>query len=189
MIFPFNCDKIKITSPYGERDFNGKNFHSGYDIVGIGSNEVTAVCNGKVVVSRIITDKSNLTWQWGNYICIKDSVTGNLHYYCHLKERLVKRGETVKVGQIIGIMGNTGYSFGAHLHFEVRVGNTPISPFTVLHVPNKIGTYENTVKADVDSLVNAKIISSPQYWVNHANDIEYLPNLINNMADYVRRNK
>mgnify|MGYP002678147909 FL=1 len=189
MIFPFNCDKIKVTSPYGERDFNGNNFHYGYDIVGIGSDEVTAVCNGKVVVSRIITDKSNLTWQWGNYICIKDSVTGNLHYYCHLKERKVKRGDTVKAGQIIGIMGNTGYSFGAHLHFEVRVGNTPISPFTVLHVPNKIGTYESTIKQDVAELVTAKIISSPQYWEKHANDVDYLPELLHNMAENLRGKK
>ena len=116
--------------------------HTGYDLVGIGSATVTAAVGGTVVQSRIITDKSNLTWQWGNYVCIKTD-TGQYHYYCHLASRAVKAGDTVKVGDTLGIMGNTGYSFGAHLHFEVREkdGKTTASPESVLGIPNKVGTY------------------------------------------------
>ena len=120
MIIPFETDRVKLTSPYGERVLNGeKNFHSGYDLVGIGSKNVTAAEGGTVVRARIITDKSNLTWQWGNYVCIK-TASGQYHYYCHLDSRTVREGQTVRAGEKLGVMGNTGYSFGAHLHFEVR---------------------------------------------------------------------
>ena len=59
----------------------------------------------------------------------------------------------------------------------------------IIDLAKKIGTYENTVKADIDTLANAKIISVKQYWENHVNDIEYLPNLFASMAEYVRKNK
>ena len=144
MIIPFNTDTVRLTSPYGKRVLNGKtNNHVGYDLVGVGSKEVTAAVGGKVVQSRIVTDKSSLTWQWGNYVCIRTD-DGKYHYYCHLESRAVKQGQIVKAGDKLGIMGNTGYSFGAHLHFEVRLsdGYTAISPETVLGIPNKEGTYK-----------------------------------------------
>ena len=72
IIIPFDAREVKLTSPYGSRTLNGKaNFHAGYDLVGIGSRNVTAAVGGTVVVSRIITDKSNRTWEWGNYVCIR----------------------------------------------------------------------------------------------------------------------
>ena len=67
---------MKLTSPYGYRNLNGEqNWHSGYDLVGIGSKEVIAVAGGTVIRSRIITDKNNLTWEWGNYVCVKTNDT------------------------------------------------------------------------------------------------------------------
>ena len=107
----------------GERVLNGqKDFHSGYDLVGIGSWDVTAAEGGTVVQSRMVTNKSNLTWQWGNYVCIRTDA-GQYHYYCHLASRAVCAGQTVRAGEKLGVMGNTGYSFGAHLHFEVRAAD------------------------------------------------------------------
>lgn len=111
----------RISSPYGNRKLdNGDNrFHSGIDYVGIDSKEIIAPTNGKIISSQIITDKSNPTWEWGNYVKM-DDLNGYYLFFCHLSNRSVKVGQTVAKGQIIGTEGQTGYSFGSHLHFEVR---------------------------------------------------------------------
>ena len=138
---PFESYKYKVTSPYGQRVLNGESqFHGGVDLVGIGSTAVCSVCDGTVLSSQIITDKSNLTWQWGNYVAVQ-AKDGTVHYYCHLASRAVKKGDKVVKGQRIGIMGNTGYSFGAHLHFEVRRNNKAINAAEYLGIPNKAGQY------------------------------------------------
>lgn len=189
MKIPFACSDVKLTSPYGERVLNGiKEFHHGYDLVGIGSDTVVSITYGVCVESRIITDKTNLTWQWGNYVCIRDYF-GNLHYYCHLKERLIQKGDVVSANDKIGIMGNTGYSFGQHLHYECRKGSTPYSPEIETMIPNKAGEYRNTVFTDLDVLKSAGIINNIEYWQLHYNDLLYLPDLIHNMANYLRDNK
>ena len=111
----------RISSPYGNRRLdNGDNrFHSGIDYVGTDSKEIIAPTNGRIVSSQIITDKNNPTWEWGNYVKM-DDLNGFYLFFCHLSSRNVKAGQTVAKGQIIGREGDTGYSFGSHLHFEVR---------------------------------------------------------------------
>ena len=141
VLSPFESNKYRITSPYGQRTLNGQQqFHGGVDVVGEGSTAVCSVCDGTVLVSQIITDKSNLTWQWGNYVAVMAG-DGTVHYYCHLASRAVKAGDKIKRGQRIGIMGNTGYSFGAHLHFEVRRNNKAINAAEYLGIPNEVGQY------------------------------------------------
>ena len=191
MIIPFKTNSVRVTSPYGNRTLNGAtDNHKGYDMVGVGSTEVIAAVGGTVATSQIITDKSNLTWQWGNYVCIKTD-DGQYHYYCHLASRAVTKGQRVKAGDKIGVMGNTGYSFGAHLHFEARKsdGRTTVSPETVLGIPNKTGTYTDKpdLERDLEILTNAGVINSPDYWKNNADKLEYLRNLYHNMAEYISR--
>lgn len=188
MRIPFKCDSVKLTSPYAIRTLGGTTaMHTGYDIVGIGSSEVTAVCGGKVVRSRIVTDKSNLTWQWGNYVCIKTDA-GQYHYYCHLASRSVSEGQTVKRGDKLGVMGNTGYSFGAHLHFEVRGadGRTTVSPEKVLGIPNAAGRYSlSQLEKDIAALHSAGVINTPEYWEQNAPRFKYVPELLHSMAQKV----
>lgn len=141
VLSPFESCKYRLTSPYGQRTLNGvSQWHNGVDLVGVGSSAVCSVCDGTVLSSQIITDKSNRTWEWGNYVSVQAS-DGTVIYYCHLASRAVKKGDKVKKGQRIGIMGNTGYSFGAHLHFEVRRNNKAINAAEYLGIPNKGGTY------------------------------------------------
>lgn len=156
VLSPFESYKYRLTSPYGQRVLNGKTeTHNGVDLVGTGSTAVCSVCDGTVIQSRIVTDKNNLTWQWGNYVSVQ-AKDGTVHYYCHLASRAVKQGDKVKAGQRIGIMGNTGYSFGAHLHFEVRRNNKAINAADYLGIQNKTGTYDIralNAEAYVDSIV------------------------------------
>lgn len=138
---PFESGKFRLTSPYGQRVLNGvSQFHKGVDLVGVESMVVCSVCDGVVLSSQIITDKSNRTWEWGNYVSVQAS-DGAVIYYCHLASRAVKKGDKVKKGQRIGIMGNTGLSFGAHTHFEVRKNNKAINAAEYLGIPNKTGLY------------------------------------------------
>lgn len=147
----------RISSPYGNRKLdNGDNrFHSGIDYVGIDSKEIIAPTNGKIISSQIITDKSNPTWEWGNYVKM-DDLNGYYLFFCHLSSRSVKVGQTVAKGQVIGTEGQTGYSFGSHLHFEVRRkrDGTIINPdqyFKILldwyknEVKKKFGFDDNTM--------------------------------------------
>ncbi|MBQ7821184.1 MAG: M23 family metallopeptidase [Clostridia bacterium] len=139
MILPFSKGDVKITSKYGYRTLKGvTGFHGGLDLVGSKTDEVVSVTNGVVLWSQIVTDKNNPTWQWGNYVAVSGD-DGNTVYYCHLSERKVKAGQRVTAGDVIGIMGNTGYSFGKHLHFEVRPGNgSAADAAAYLHLPNAV---------------------------------------------------
>ena len=187
MIIPFISGKCKLTSPFGQRTLNGKTEgHSGYDLVGVGSTEVCAVAGGKVIQSRIITDKSNLTWQWGNYICVQGE-DNTLYYYCHLKSRAVGVGRIVKAGEVLGVMGNTGYSFGAHLHLEIRQGGKAVCPEIVCGIPNKVGVYEVDPLADaIEVLWDKGITNSPEYWEKTAPKVKYLPELLVKIAEKLK---
>lgn len=141
---PFVDSAFRLTSTYGVREIDGTySVHKGIDLVGITSRDVCSVADGTVVSSTIVTDKNDLTWQWGNYVCVQGD-DGKYIYYCHLMSRAVIKGDRVKAGQKIGVMGNTGYSFGAHLHFEVRLGDrrTAVDPCIYLGIENKVGVYD-----------------------------------------------
>lgn len=116
--------------------------HNGLDIVGDDSHDILCPVSGTVKSSTIITDKSNTTWEWGNYVRVDDA-EGNRLYFCHMDSRAVKVGQTVKPGDKLGVIGNTGHSFGAHTHFEVRKADnkTRLNPAEYLGIPNAKGTY------------------------------------------------
>lgn len=164
VLSPFESGKYRLTSPYGQRTLNGvSQWHNGVDLVGVGGTAVCSVCDGTVLSSQIITDKSNRTWEWGNYVSVQAS-DGTVIYYCHLASRAVKKGDKVKRGQRIGIMGNTGYSFGAHLHFEVRRNGKAINAAEYLGIPNKGATYDvRRVNADeyIDKIIAKVGFSKP----------------------------
>lgn len=186
MRIPFDCSSVKVTSPFGKRVLNGTaDNHAGYDLVGIGSHTVCAVEGGRVVRSRIVTDKKDPTWQWGNYVCILTD-GGRYHYYCHLASRNVNEGQTVKRLDKLGVMGNTGYSFGAHLHFEVREadGVTKVSPENILGIPNKSGRYTlSQLDEDIMTLYKNGVVKTPEYWEKNASKMRFVPELLHNMAE------
>lgn len=102
-----------ITSPYGPR---WGSFHSGIDISGGGAygSPIVAACDGVVI-------KANSTNSWGSgwgYHVMIDHGNGYATLYAHCSTVNVRVGQQVKGGQVIARIGNTGHSFGAHLHFE-----------------------------------------------------------------------
>ena len=117
-------EKFKVTQGYGP-------VHGGLDIVGLCGTDIISPVAGTVKSSTIILDKNNITWEWGNYVRVDDS-EGMRYFFCHMDSRAVKVGDKVQVGDKLGAMGNTGYSFGAHCHFEVRVNGDRVNPRSYL---------------------------------------------------------
>ena len=98
MRIPFEKGKIRLTSPYGERELEGTSgFHGGIDIVGLESTRVVSACSGVVAQSTVVTDKSNANWMWGEYIIILGD-DGRTYFYFHLASRAVKRFDRVAEG-------------------------------------------------------------------------------------------
>jgi len=112
-----------ISSRLGYRHdpFTGKRaFHNGLDISARTGVPIIAPANGVVVET---TSSRSL----GNSLVI-DHMNGYTTVYGHLEKFLVKKGDRVTRGQIIGLMGNTGRSTGPHLHYEVRLNGKAINP-------------------------------------------------------------
>lgn len=111
-----------VTSPYGNRSLG---YHRGIDISG-------ANASGSLVVAGAtgtVTEAGWSTGGYGNYVVI-DHGNGIETLYAHMLDNslMVSPGDIVTKGQAIGRVGNTGYSFGAHLHFEVRINGNKINP-------------------------------------------------------------
>lgn len=161
-ISPFECGDFRCTSRQGLRIHpiaKVPRMHNGMDLVaksGVCVPYVVSVEDGTVVRSRCVKreDDTGNTWQWGEYVAIRGR-SGRVIYYCHLDKRLVSAGETVKAGERIGIEGNTGYSTGRHLHFEVRnAGGKAVSAAGILGIPNSVGEfYANDDSVDSITLV------------------------------------
>ncbi len=98
-------------------------FHEGMDFTAPLGTDIYATGDG--VVSRIQRDRSRTGF--GNMIEV-DHGFGYKTIYAHLEEIHVNRGDSVSRGEIIGLVGNTGFSTAPHLHYEVRKNNRPVDP-------------------------------------------------------------
>lgn len=112
-----------ISSPFGQRldPFTGKpEFHEGIDFAAPRGTPIHAVAAGVVTWAAPLDG-------FGNMVQIKDG-EGYSTLYAHAEKILVHVGETVKRGDVIALVGDTGYSTGPHVHFEVIKYGHPINP-------------------------------------------------------------
>ena len=121
---------IKVTSPYGYRrdPFTGKlSWHNGLDLRA--KNEPAyAMMDG--IVEKVGYDNRS-----GNYVTLRH---GNYHVsYCHLSSIIVRKGESVYPGIIVGITGNTGRSTGSHLHLTCKKDGKSFNPTILLNLIEK----------------------------------------------------
>ena len=119
----------KITSGFGWRVHPillKKEFHRGLDIANKDGTPVRATADGVVTVAF----RGNY-FGYGNFIKINHGY-GYETRYGHLMRVLVHRGEFVRKGQIIGLMGDSGISTGTHLHYEIRVLGKAVNPLNYI---------------------------------------------------------
>lgn len=118
----------RITSNYGYRH---RRMHRGVDLGYPEGTPVAAAWDGIVRISKGTAN----TGGYGNLVVIRHD-NGLETYYGHLSRRLVNPGQMVKAGDIIGLGGNTGRSYGSHLHFEVRYLGNDINPCRLIDFDN-----------------------------------------------------
>lgn len=130
-MYPVKANKLTVTSSFGPRTYTyqGKkvsDYHKGIDL--IGGSEIVAFDDG------VVTATCNTGKQYGQacYVRIKHP-SGWYTLYYHLKSGsvCVKKGDSVKRGQKLGIMGATGQATGVHLHFQIDKGGSAsaINPY------------------------------------------------------------
>lgn len=116
-----------ITFPFGYRinPVTGQqDFHKGIDIAMPLNTPIYATHDGEVIHAH---NTGTYNGGYGNAVFIKK---GNIETrYAHLNSTVVREGQFVKKGTLIGYMGNTGQSSGTHLHYEYRINGDPIDPY------------------------------------------------------------
>ena len=113
----------RITSPYGYRinPISGKyGLHTGVDIAADEGTAIVAAYNGVIKESGYGEKK-------GNFILMEHS-DGKQTLYCHCSELLAEEGTVIRAGEIIALVGSTGWSTGPHLHFEIHVNGKTVDP-------------------------------------------------------------
>ncbi len=119
-----NKDLTRIGSYFGPRMdpfYKVKKFHEGVDFTAPTGTEIYAAGNGVVV-----TAKRNFGG-YGNEVIIDHGYSYST-LYAHMSKILIRSGERVKRGQVIGLVGNTGKSTAPHLHYEVRKNGRAVNP-------------------------------------------------------------
>ncbi|MCP4747127.1 MAG: M23 family metallopeptidase [Desulfobacteraceae bacterium] len=112
-----------VSSNFGYRisPFTGqKEFHRGLDIATKKGTPVIAPADG-------IISYAGKKWLMGNMLKINHDY-GMTTRYGHLSKLLKRKGEKVKRGELVALVGNTGRSTGPHLHYEVRLNGVPVNP-------------------------------------------------------------
>ena len=118
-----------VSSPFGMRvhpKTKKKQMHKGIDMAGTWQEEVRASANGVVLFS-------GRYGSFGKVIKIKHK-HGVVTLYGHLHKLMVKKGDYVEEGHIIGKMGATGRVAGAHLHYEIKVNNKSVNPYNFISI-------------------------------------------------------
>ena len=107
----------RVTSEYGPR---WGRMHEGIDIGGSLGASIYSAESGRV-------DYAGWIGGYGNTIIV-DHGGGMTTLYGHMNGFAVSAGQMVSIGQVLGYLGNSGFSQGPHLHFEVRIGGAPVNP-------------------------------------------------------------
>lgn len=134
-IMPVKTDEYWISSGFGWRKspFTGlREFHRGLDISGKRGTPIIAPADGTVI-------SAGKDLHFGKFVKIKHNNKFTT-LYGHLLQYEVKKGQKVKRGDIIGLMGNTGMSTGYHLHYTVIKDTVSVNPCNHILNPNNSGT-------------------------------------------------
>ena len=175
--YPYSC--------YGYTRGGGKTWHGGIDVCGMDDDKIRMPgYNGKsiagtVVTARIVTNKSNKTWEWGYYICVKldanqtpDAV--NYLYFCHCSKLLASVGQKVKTGDVLEMDDESAKVTG-----HVQTGSILVDGLGV-------GDVGNIVLRDRQHLAEDGIVIAVLTLERYSNQILSGPDIVSRGFVYVR---
>jgi murein DD-endopeptidase MepM/ murein hydrolase activator NlpD len=142
-----NKDLKRMASGYGYRIhpiYKTRKMHYGMDFSAKTGTEIYATGDG--IVSKIKRSKRG----YGNYVKINHGF-GYETLYAHMSKYIVKRGQKVKRGEVIGYVGNSGISTAPHLHYEVRKDNKKINPMNFYYNDLNPEEYEKMLEISLQS--------------------------------------
>lgn len=123
------CDYVYMSSPFGWRIhpvYGDRRFHNGIDLAAYAGTPIIATRSGKIT-------QAEYNWSAGNFVAV-DHGDGFVTKYLHMTHYIVKVGDTVTAGQVIGYVGTTGTSTGNHLHFGVFYRGEAVNPALYINV-------------------------------------------------------
>jgi murein DD-endopeptidase MepM/ murein hydrolase activator NlpD len=126
--------EVEFTSGFGVRSdpFLGRPaMHTGLDFRAATGDPIRATANGKVT-------QAAYNGGYGKMVEI-DHGNGLATRYGHMSEIHVKVGDSIKIGQVIGLVGSTGRSTGSHLHYETRIDGEAVDPQKFLRAGVRLG--------------------------------------------------
>ena len=142
-----NKDLKRMASGYGYRIhpiYKTRKMHYGMDFSAKTGTEIYATGDG--VISKVKKSKRG----YGNYVKINHGF-GYETLYAHMSKYIVKRGQKVKRGEVIGYVGNSGISTAPHLHYEVRKDNKKINPMNFYYNDLSPEEYEKMLEISLQS--------------------------------------
>src|SRR5690606_15478521 len=138
----------KVSSPYGPRPGVGvSNFHHGTDYIGF--THIHAVADGYVTYSGYMNNAA------GNTIRI-DHGNGVASRYMHNERNLVRNGQTVRAGDIIAVMGDTGNATGKCCHLEISIDGKSVDPDAYIRRSNNTPANNTINSKDEDMIIQIK---------------------------------
>ena len=185
-LWPVNNCYI-VSSNYGLRDLYGTgsftNYHYGIDIVGASSTygmPIRATKSGTVYAScNTIPDDTYVAGSCGNYVAINHG-DGTYSIYMHMRPAGVKTSGTVRQGDVIGYIGNTGDSYGAHLHFQIYTNPNNRNGSTL----NPMPTNSNITIRNAYVLPNGWPSSKTTY-IFEAENVPQNPKVVTDKSTYI----
>lgn len=137
-----NKDLHRMASGYGWRIdpiYGTKRMHWGMDFTADTGTDVYATGNG------VVKELENKSWGYGKSVII-DHGFGYTTRYAHLSKFMVKKGQKVKRGDLIGLVGSTGKSTAPHLHYEVEKNGQKVNPVNYYHSDLSPEEYERMLE-------------------------------------------
>ncbi len=121
-----------------------RKMHTGVDLTAPRGTNIHASGDGVVIQA------SGSSGGYGNIVKI-DHGFGYTTYYAHMQKILVKDGQKVKRGDVIGLVGSTGRSVSPHLHYEVRINNRPVNPVNFYYEDLTDEQYNKMIEASTNA--------------------------------------
>lgn len=151
-----------MNSPYYKKfrvsqEYKGS-IHDGLDLVGIDSKNIHSTVNG-IVEFAGWENPNNKKQGFGQYVKIRQDNSDDCYYFGHLSKINVRVGQHVKITDVIGVEGSTGYSTGSHCHYCCRANGVKgkHKDITLISgIPNKIGTYDDGYRIQSDKPKESK---------------------------------